>query len=84
MLQLEPTRIFEDNASTIRIINARVPTERTRHIDIRFFAIQAWKEQGDVILHRISSNINPPDDLTKPFRWVLHSRHAPRLMAHYG
>ena len=38
-LQLKPTRIFEDNASTIRIFNARVPTERTRHINIRFFAI---------------------------------------------
>jgi len=37
--QLKPTRIFEDNASTINIVNARVPTERTCHIDIRFFAI---------------------------------------------
>ena len=83
-LQLKPTRIFEDNASTIKIVNARVPTERTRHIYIRFFAIQAWKEQGDVILLHIPGVINPSDDLTKPLGWVLHSRHAPRLMGHYG
>ena len=64
--QLKPTRIFEDNASTIKIVNARVPTERTRHIDIRFFAIQGWKEQGDVILLHIPGVINPSDDPTKP------------------
>ena len=45
--------------------NARVPTERTRHIDIRFFAIQGWKEQGDIILRHIPGIINPSDDLTK-------------------
>jgi len=64
--QLKLTRIFEDNASTIRIVNARVPAGRTRHIDIRFFAIQGWKEQGDIILHYIPGIINPSDDLTKP------------------
>ena len=66
--QLKPTRIYKDNASTINIVNARVPTERTRHIDIRFFAIQGWKEQGDVIsyLHHIPGIINPSDDLTRP------------------
>ena len=58
-------------------MNARVPTERTRHIDIRFFAIQGWKERGDIILHHIPGIINPSDDLTKPLGWVLHSRHAP-------
>ena len=82
--QLKPTRIFEDNASTIKIVNARVPTERTRHIDIRFFAIQGWKERGDIILHHIPGIINPSDDLTKPLGWVLHSRHAPQLMGQYG
>ena len=82
---LKHTRIFKDNASTIKIGNARVPTECTRHIDIRFFAIQSWKEQGDVILRQfIPGIINPSDDLTKPLGWVLHSRHAPRLMDHYA
>jgi len=69
--QLKPTRIFEDNASTIRIVNARVPTERTRHLDIRFFAIQGWKEQGDIILHHIPGIINPSDDLTKDGFYIL-------------
>ena len=82
--RLKPTRIFEDNTSTIKIVNARVHTERSRHIDIRLFAIQSWKEQDNIILHHIPGIINPSDDLTKPLGWVLHSIHAPRLMGHYG
>ena len=27
--------------------------------------------------------LNPADDLTKPLGWVLHSRHARRIMEHY-
>ena len=32
--QLEPTPIYEDNASAIEIVNASKPTGRSRHIDI--------------------------------------------------
>ncbi|KAG7344102.1 reverse transcriptase RNA-dependent DNA polymerase [Nitzschia inconspicua] len=37
--QLSPTPIHIDNVSAIQIINARKPTERSRHIDIQAFAI---------------------------------------------
>ena len=79
-----PTPIYEDNASAIKMINAKIPTERSRHIDIQHFAIQDWKEAGDIIMHHIAGVINPADDLTKPLGWVLHARHARRLMGHYG
>lgn len=35
-----PTAIYEDNASTIMIVNAQGPTGRSRNIDIRVFTIQ--------------------------------------------
>ena len=41
--QTKPTPIYEDNASAIDIVNSQKPTERTRHMEIRFFAIQDWK-----------------------------------------
>ena len=50
--------------------------ERSRHIDIQHFAIQDWAEAGDIIMRHIPGIINPPDDLTKPLGWILHSRHA--------
>ena len=52
-------------------------------MDIRYFAIQDWKEDGDIEVHHIPGIINPSDDLTKPLGWVLHSRHCRRLMGHH-
>ena len=73
--QKHPTCIYDDNKSAIQMINARVPTDRSRHIDIQHFAIQDWKDAGDIIMHHIL--------LTKPLGWILHERHARRLMGHY-
>ena len=81
--QNEPTPIYEDNKPTIDIVNSKKPTQRSRHIDIRFFAIQDWLDNKDISMHHISGVINPADDLTKPLGWVLHSRHARYMMGHY-
>ena len=82
--QTEPTPIYEDNRSAIDIVNSNKPTERSRHIDIRFFAIQDWKARGDIVLKHIPGVINAADDLTKPLGWVLHSRHARYMMGHFN
>ena len=78
-----PTCLFCDNQSAINMVNAKVPTERSRHIAIQHFAIQDWKEAGDIVLEFIPGTINPSDDLTKPLGWVLHERHARRTMGHF-
>ena len=78
-----PTMIHEDNDPTIRVVNLRVPTERTRHIDIPYFAIQDWKAHGSITMIHIPGKINPADALTKPLAWVLHNRHVRRLMGHF-
>ena len=80
--QEAPTQLYCDNQSAILMINAKVPTERSRHIDISFFAIQDWKEAGDIGMVHIPGVINPSDDLTKPLGWVLHARHCRRTMGH--
>ena len=61
----------------------RVPTERSRHLDIQHFAIQEWQEAKDITMRHIPGVICPPDNLTKPLGWILHSQHARRIMAHY-
>lgn len=78
-----PTRLYIDNASAIKMINARQPTDRSRHIDIQYFALQDWKAQGHLVALHIDGVNNPSDDLTKPLGWVLHARHARRLMGHF-
>ena len=79
-----PTPIYEDNKPTIDIVNSGKPTQRSRHIDIRFFAIQDWLKKKDISMYHISGIINPADDLTKPLGWVLHNRHARYLMGHFN
>ena len=82
--QVGPTPIYCDNESAIRIVNDnRMPTERIRHLDIRWFAIQEWKENNEIVLKHIPGVFQPPDALTKPLGWVLHSRHCQRMMGHF-
>ena len=81
--QSSPTLLYEDNMSAINMVNNSVPTDRSRHIDIQYFAIQDWKSAGDLIMRHIPGVINPPDALTKPLGWVLHSRHVRRMMGHH-
>jgi hypothetical protein len=82
--QVGPTQLHEDNESTIKMVNADKPTERSRHIDIQYFAIQDWRKAGHIFLTHLRGILNPSDALTKSVGWVLHSRHARRLMGHFG
>ena len=81
--QKEPTEIYIDNESALKIINDNTtPTERTRHMDIRFFSLQDWHEDGDLIMKHIPGQLNPSDDLTKSLGRVLHHKHCRRMMGH--
>ena len=83
--QTEPTPVYIDNLSALKIINDNTaPTERTRHMDIRFFALQDWREDGDIKMIHIKGTLNSADDLTKGLGWVLYSRHCRRHMGHFG
>ena len=84
-IQIGPTPIYIDNLSALKIINDNTsPTERTRHMDIRFFGLQDWREDGDISMIHIKGTLNPADDETKSLGWVLHARHCRRSMGHYG
>jgi hypothetical protein len=79
-----PTLLYEDNKAAINMVNANRPTERSRHIDIQYFAIQEWRQRGDIKLAHIPGVINPADAQTKPLGWILHHRHVRRIMGHHG
>ena len=69
----------------IAMINKRQPTARSRHVDFQHFAIQEWRQRGDIVMHHLPGvTTNNSDQLTKALRWTLHSRHAHRSMGHYG
>lgn len=81
--QEEPTPLYMDNQAAIAMINERKPTTRSRHIDIQHFAIQEWRQRGDIIMHHIPGIVNPSDQATKALGWTLHSRHVRRSMGHH-
>jgi hypothetical protein len=60
--QESPSPIFGDNLSSIMMANNIRPTDRTRHMDIRWFALQEWIHvDKDIIVIHISGIINPAD-----------------------
>ena len=82
--QTNPTPIHIDNLSALQIINNNTsPTDQTHHLDIRYFAIQDWREAGDIIMEHIPGVLNPSDNMTKPLGYVLHVRHCHQSIGHY-
>jgi hypothetical protein len=83
--QETPSPIFGDNLSSIMMANNIRPTDRTRHMDIRWFALQEWIHvDKDIIVIHISGIMNPADALTKALSWLKHHRHMSRAMGHLG
>ena len=84
--QKDPTLIHIDNLPALQMINDNTsPTERCRHLDIRYWQIQEWAREpySYIRCQHICGVLNMSDDLTKPLGYVLHSRHCRRMMGHY-
>ena len=43
-----PTQLFVDNTGAVFMIDAGAPTKRTRHVDIRYFALLEWSDSGQI------------------------------------
>ena len=76
------TILYEDNDGATAMANAGKPTPRTRHIDIKYYAIQEWVERDLLVLHRVDTSVNTADHLTKPLSRILFYRHRDFYMGH--
>jgi hypothetical protein len=65
------TVAYKDNNGCTAMGNAQKPTARTRHIDIKYFALCEWVEQDLIHLEQIDTSINIVDHLTKPLCKIL-------------
>ncbi len=54
-----------EKKSLIAMINECKPTPRSRHFDIRHFAIQQWADPCEIVTHHIDGVSNPSDAGTK-------------------
>ena len=78
--QLAATHVFEDNDGCLNLVTANQPTRRTRHIEIREFAIQDLIK-GDLLnAIKVNTHINISDAFTKSLSKILFHRHFDVLM----
>lgn len=81
--QKHSTDIHIDNISSLTIIDDNTsPTKQIQHMHIRYFAIQDWHEDGDIIMKHIPGMINPSNNLTKPLGYIFHACHYCHIMGH--
>ena len=78
--QTEATVMYEDNNGALLMANAQQPTRRTRHMEIKHFAILDWVEQDLLILTHISTSLNVADAMTKPLEKTLFYHHYDKYM----
>jgi hypothetical protein len=62
--------------------NAQQPTRRTRHIEIKHFALLDWVEQDLLTLVNIGTSDNAADAMTKPLPKQLFYRHRDTYMGY--
>jgi hypothetical protein len=80
MEQTDTTVLFEDNKGALMMANAQQPTKRTRHMDIKHFALLDWVEQDMLILETIPTTENVSDAMTKTLNRNLFYRHYDTYM----
>ena len=73
--QDEATTLFIDNNGALLMANAQQPTRRTRHMDIKHFALLDWVERDLIVLKRINTTDNYSDAMTKSLGRQLYYRH---------
>ena len=78
--QNDATPLYEDNAAAIAMANASRPTRRTRHMEIKHFALLDWVATDQLILMAISTHDNPADGLTKSLGPHLFARHSTTML----
>ena len=62
---VDATPIYVDNAGARMMANSQKLTRRTRHLDIRYFALTEWTEKDLILLKPFSTSDNNSDALTK-------------------
>jgi dUTP pyrophosphatase len=74
------TTLYEDNRGAMHMANSQQPTKRTRHMDIKHFAIQDWCQQDLLKLAAINTTDNWSDAMTKAQGRVLFHRHMNHIL----
>ena len=73
-------KVFEDNSGAIEIAREDKYRPRTKHLNIRLHHFRTYIENGSISIHKIDSEDQPADLLTKPLDEETFSKHRQFLM----
>ena len=74
------TTLYEDNQGVLLMANAQQPAKRTRHMDLKYFALQVWCDRDLIMLKHISTSNNWSDAMTKSMPCTLFYRHMAMIL----
>jgi ribosomal protein L24E len=67
--EMEPTTVYQDNLSTIAMIQrGRSNSERTKHVNIRYFWLKDREANGEIKIEYLPTNEMVADIFTKPLQ----------------
>ena len=73
--KLAPVPLLVDNQSAVFSVNNPETSQRTRHLDVRYFKVRDYIKQQAVRVRHISTNMNVADFFTKGLDRVLFTRY---------
>ena len=79
--KMRPAKIYQDNMSTIALADkGRSTSERTRHINVRYFFTKDKVESGELMIEYLPTEEMVADLLTKPLQGELFRRLRSKLL----
>lgn len=80
LTQSTPTQIIADNQGATRMAMAHQPTRRTRHVEMKHFAVLQWTEDEHIAFKDTPTSLNIADSLSKPTPRTTFYEHFDCLM----
>ena len=78
---LKPTQMFGDNEASIKIVKSGKRKNSTKHMDIRFKALEERYRSSEVKLDHVRSEDNHADLLTKHPETIQFMRNIGKIVA---
>jgi hypothetical protein len=72
-------KVFEDNSGAIKIAKFRKYRPQTKHLNIRLFHFRGYVDRSEITIHKIKSEDQPADVLTKPLSDNPFIKHRKRI-----
>ena len=72
-------RVFEDNSGALELAKETKYRPRTKHLCCKFHHFRDYVDRGDISIHKIHTDLQPADYLTKPLNEEKHVLHRTKV-----